>query len=142
MTIKYCISRLIILSVALTSCSSINDKKVDAITPGLGEYMAMIEYHQLNLSKAIVDKNYKRANYELDELMEVFEKTQQLHNNHEKLVSALDKTLPSLMYAPIIDLRKSIKIADTLQLKNGFKILTQNCNSCHSMNKMEFIEIK
>ena len=68
--------------------------KIDDITPGLGEYMAIVEYHHNNLSKAIKKQNYQRADYELDELMEVFKTTQKLHNNHEKLKQPLEKLFP------------------------------------------------
>jgi cytochrome c556 len=132
---------ILILIVLTISCQN-NQKNIDLITPGLGEYMAIVEYHHTNLSKAIKKQNYQRANYELDELMEVFETTQKIHNNHEKLSQPLEKILPSMMYNQIENIRKSLKTKDSLLIKNNFKTLTTNCNACHAINKMEFIKIE
>lgn len=118
------------------------NQKIDDITPGLGEYMAIVEYHHNNLSAAIKKQNYQRADYELDELMEVFETMQKLHNNHEKLSQPLEMLLPQFMYSKIENIRAKIKTKDSISVKNAFKELTNNCNSCHAVNKMEFIIVE
>jgi cytochrome c556 len=132
----------ILIFLSLVSCQNKQQEQIDSITPGLGEYMAIVEYHHNNLSKAIKKQNYKRANYELDELMEVFEVTQKLHNNHEKLLQPLDKLLPKMMYTQIENIRKSLKTNDSLAIKKSFETLTTNCNACHAINKMAFIVIE
>ena len=139
MKIKYF---AIALLISFSSCKNNTEDKLATITPGLGEYMAMIEYHHDNLSKAINKQNYKRADYEIDELYEVFEIAEKVHNNHEKLKQPLNETLPGFMYAPLNLLRKQLKIKDSLAIKNQFKNVTINCNACHAANGMEFIEIE
>ena len=118
------------------------NKQIETISPGLGEYMAMIEYHHTNLSKAIVNKNYQRANYEIDELFEVFGIAEKVHNNHEKLKQPLNKVLPSYAYEPLNLLRKHLKQNDTLAIEKQFKNVTISCNACHSVNEMSFIVIE
>lgn len=133
----------LILIFVLASCQNKEQQqKIDTITPGLGEYMAIVEYHHNNLSKAISKQNYQRADYELDELIEVFETTQKIHNNHEKLQQPLDKLLPSMMYSQIENIRKTLKTKDSLAIKKSFQTLTTSCNACHAINKMEFIEVE
>jgi cytochrome c1 len=132
----------LVLVFLLISCKNKNQEQIETITPGLGDYMAVIEYHHGNLSKAIVKKNYDRANYELDELMEVFETAQKIHNNHKKLLEPLDKSLPNMMYLQIENIRKTLKTKDRIAIRKSYESLTTNCNACHSLNKMSFIEVE
>lgn len=115
--------------------------KIELITPGLGEYMSMVEYHHTNLDKAIKTNNYQRGSYEIDELMEVFEKVEKLHNNHEKLIEPAKTVLPKLMYDPLKDLKNKLEANDTLKIKEQFSVITANCNSCHRSNNMGFITV-
>lgn len=133
------------------SCTTKDDTQVklnevlqisNNLKPGLGEYMAMVEYHHINLGKAIFIKNYKRANYELDELDEVFEKIKLFHTHHEKLVQPVDSLLPLFFYTPISKLREAISKNDSVTINQNFVVLTNGCNSCHAVNKMEFIIVK
>ena len=117
------------------------EKKINAITPGLGEYMSMIEYHHINLQQSANDKNLERASYECDELMEVFEKIELLHNKHEKLKSTATAQLQTFMYPTIKIIQENIKQNDLLKMQQNVKILTLNCNSCHKANDMTFIKV-
>jgi hypothetical protein len=134
--------QLIVLLCSLISCQNKTQEQIETITPGLGEYMAIVEYHHENLAKAIQKQNYERADYELDELMEVFETTQKIHNNHEKLVQPLDQLLPNMMYSRIENIRKTLKSRDSIAINKAYEALTTNCNACHAVNKMAFIEVE
>ena len=145
MTIKKIVAAILLIVIAVAACNNNSAKEskavIEAITPGLGEYMSMVEYHHTNLKKSIDDDNLQRSSYELDELMEVFEKAQLLHNNHEKLVQPLSAQLNGFMYKPIKELQKSIEAKDSVGIKNGYKIITANCNNCHQVNNMKYIKI-
>lgn len=126
------------------SVPQVNDskKEIDELTPGLGEYMIQLEYHHQKIGKAIVDTNYKRIDYELDELQEVFEKIEYFHNNHEKLKETFEQNKNAYL-TPTINLLKS---ASSHKQKDScvffYNQLTSNCNSCHAANQVEFISIK
>jgi hypothetical protein len=132
---------IIPISLIIFGCGSSNQNDLQQLTLGLGEYMAMVEYHHTNLGKAISIKNYQRAHYELDELDEVFEKIKLFHAKHDKLVQPIDSLLPVFFYTPISKLREAINKNDSITIHQKFIALTNGCNSCHTVNKMEFITV-
>lgn len=138
---KYSIFLFLLLFMACQLNTDIADK-IETLSPGLGEYMAMADYHHTNLKIALEKNNYKRATYELDELEEVFAKAVQLHNNHEKLIQSLDTLKSIYMNIPIKNFRLALQKKDTVNCINQYKVLTQGCNGCHTANDMAFIVIE
>jgi cytochrome c1 len=134
--------------ILIAACNNHNNHQkqilqdLENIKPGLGEYMATIEYHHGNLGKAINSGNYKRAAYEIDELGEVFEKVKLFHQNHKNLVKPIDSLVPDLILNPLEKLSAAILAGDSSKVKAGYNILTNNCNACHAINNMEFVKIE
>ena len=113
------------------------------IKPGLGECMMQVEYHYHELGKALTVNNLGRANYELDELDEIFEKTKLMHNNHDKFEGKTFENLhKTFMETPISDLRKALESQKMPPIKAALINLKTNCNSCHAANKMPFIVVE
>ena len=106
---------LIIITILLFSCKNERNNLAE-LKPGLGEYMAMAEYHYTNLGTAITNKNYKRASYEIEELNEVFEKVKLFHNNHGKLIKPMDSLLPIYFYQTIKHLSEALSTSDSLKI--------------------------
>ena len=65
------------------------NKIINQLNPGLGEFMLQIKYHHDSLGKAILEKDYERAAYEVDELKETTEKIEQLNIRMIKCKSLL-----------------------------------------------------
>ncbi|HEX4374940.1 MAG TPA: hypothetical protein VHZ50_16670, partial [Puia sp.] len=94
-TILVCVTSLILIVLAI-SCQqeSVDNKQtaIDSLTnminhlkPGLGEFMLQIKYHHDELGKAITNKDYERAAYEIDEVKETTDKIKQLSITNDKL---------------------------------------------------------
>src|SRR5579863_6906808 len=58
---------------------------INHLKPGLGEFMLQIKYHHDELGKALTNKDYGRAGYEIDEIKETTDKIKQLNITNDKL---------------------------------------------------------
>jgi len=112
------------------------------LKPGLGEFMLQIRYHHDSLGKAIINKNYERAAYEVDELKETAEKINQLNITNDKLQKPFELFYEKYLQSPLASLAEAAEKKDDIALKNNFTALTNNCNSCHHENNMAFMKIE
>ena len=142
------------LFVAITSCSpqpapdtsraaidSLN-KIINQLKPGLGEFMLQIKYHHDSLGKAITNKDYERAAYEVDEIKETTEKIEQLNITNDKLQKPFAIFFDKYLQGPLSVLADAASKKDDASLKTNFISLTNNCNSCHHENNMAFMKIQ
>lgn len=140
-------------SIAILSCNtqpapdgnrsaidSLN-KIINQLKPGLGEFMLQIKYHHDSLGKAILEKDYERAAYEVDEIKETTEKIQQLNITNDKLQKPFSIFYDKYLQAPLNVLADAASKKDDAALKTNFISLTNNCNSCHHENNMAFMKI-
>ncbi|MBS1667903.1 MAG: cytochrome c [Bacteroidetes bacterium] len=111
------------------------------LKPGLGEFMLQIKYHHDSLGKAINQKDYDRAAYEVDELKETTEKIQQLNITNDKLQKPFPIFFDKYLQGPLNTLADAAAKKDEASLKTNFISLTENCNSCHHENNMGFMKI-
>jgi hypothetical protein len=114
---------------------------ISRLKPGLGEFMLQIRYHHDSLGKAIVNKDYERAAYEVDELKETTEKILQLQITNDKLQQPFSFFYEKYLKSPLQTLTDAAAKKDEVGLKNNFMALTNNCNSCHQENNMAFMKI-
>jgi hypothetical protein len=111
------------------------------LKPGLGEFMLQIKYHHDELGKAITNKDYERAAYEIDEIKETTERIKQLHITNDKLQNAFSFFYEKYLAAPLNILAEASSKKDDATLKTNFVGLTNNCNGCHRENNMGFMKI-
>jgi hypothetical protein len=139
--------------IAITSCNqqpapdnsraaidSLN-KIISLLKPGLGEFMLQIKYHHDSLGKAIINKDYERAAYEVDEIKETTEKIKQLNITNDKLQKPFAFFYDKYLQSPLQVLADAASKKDDASLKTNFISLTNNCNSCHRENNMAFMKI-
>jgi hypothetical protein len=147
------VSATIVFVACLAACqqqvsSDVKQETIDSLKtiinqlkPGLGEFMTEIKYHHDELAKAITEKSYERASYEIDEMKETAEKIQQLHISNDKLQQPFaffyDKYLKSVLEV----LSDASAKKDDATLRTNMTALTNNCNSCHHENNMSFMKI-
>jgi hypothetical protein len=141
-----------ILFVLAISCQkqSVDNKQVviDSLTtminhlkPGLGEFMLQIKYHHDELGKAITNKDYERAAYEIDEMKEATDKIKQLNITNEKLQKPFAFFYEKYLESPLNILADVASKKDDATLKTNFIGLTSNCNGCNRENNMAFMKI-
>ena len=118
------------------------NKVISQLKPGLGEFMLQIKYHHDSLGKAIINKDYDRAAYEVDELKETTEKIQQLNITNDKLQKRFAIFYEKYLQTPLNVLSDAAAKKDDASLKTNFISLTNNCNSCHHENNMAFMKIQ
>ena len=117
------------------------NKIINQLKPGLGEFMLQIKYHHDSLGKAINNKDYDRAAYEVDELKETTEKIQQLNITNDKLQKPFAIFYEKYLQTPLNVLADAAAKKDDASLKTNFISLTNNCKSCHHENNMAFMKI-
>lgn len=145
---QYCI--LIFAITLLLGCNNSKKEIVDVdnhktesnLVPGIGEYMVQLEYHHHAIKTAINDTNFKRVEFEINEMDEVFEKIEHFHNQHEKLKQSFSTLKQSFMTPVLQELRNAVSRKNTDSCLVIFNQLSFNCNACHALNAVEFIKVK
>lgn len=141
---------MIALAVSCQNQNPVDDKQaaIDSLTkminhlkPGLGEFMLQIKYHHDEIGKAITNKDYARAAYEVDEIKETTEKIIQLNITNDKLQKPFAFFYEKYLESPLNILSDAALKEDDATLKTNFIGLTNNCNSCHHENNMAFMKI-
>jgi hypothetical protein len=112
-------------------------KKVDdSYKPGLGEFMSNIQIHHAKLWFAGINKNWKLAKFEIDEISETIEDIKKYESDREEI-----KMLPIII--PAIDsIKSAINNKSLFSFKTNFAKLTSTCNACHKEVHYEFNKIK
>ena len=115
---------------------SLQAKLNDTYKPGLGEFMSNIQSHHIKLWFAGTNGNWKLADFEMDELMELFDDVEHFANDRPetKLVPMIRASLDSVNTA--------IQNKNAGQFKKGYASMTNTCNQCHQAAKHAFNVIK
>ena len=104
--------------------------------PGFGEFMSSIQVHHEKLWFAGQNKNWKLADFEVNEIKEA------LQNIQDYCIDR-PETQSLTMINPIIDsINTSIQQQNFTSFKNSFILLTTTCNNCHKATRHEFNVIK
>jgi hypothetical protein len=150
-TISMCTISLILIVLAISCQQQPVDNKqaaIDSLTnminhlkPGLGEFMLQVKYHHDELGKALINKDYERAAYEIDEMKETTDKIKQLNITNDKLKKPFAFFYEKYLESPLNILADAASKKDDATLKTNFIGLTNNCNSCHHENNMAFMKI-
>jgi hypothetical protein len=150
-TIPVCTTSLVLIVLAISCQQQPVDNKqividslttmIDHLKPGLGEFMLQIKYHHDELGKAITNKDYERAAYEIDEMKETTDKIKQLNITNDKLQKPFAFFYEKYLESPLNILADAASKKDDATLKTNFAGLTSNCNSCHHENNMAFMKI-
>lgn len=141
----------IILSISLLFSCKQNENKIanlekqikelkqeldNVYKPGFGDIMGNIQRYHSKLWFSGNNRNWELAEFEIHEMKENFEDLEiyQECKNETEYISMIEPVLQTLDNA--------IKKKDLNQFKENFMLLTNTCNSCHTVTNHEFIEIK
>jgi len=104
--------------------------------PGFGFLMTNIQAYHAKLWFAGINKNWKLAQFELDEMEETVEKIEQFQKMRK------EAELMDMMEPGIVDISRSIKQKDLDAFKKSYNELTIACNECHKLTDFEYNIVK
>ncbi|HEY4149154.1 MAG TPA: hypothetical protein VGM41_09500 [Chitinophagaceae bacterium] len=107
-------------------------KQLEKYKPGLGEIMMGIQTHHAKLWFAGVNNNWKLAEYETGELKEMADQAKEIETDRPEV-----KLIP-MLYPAIDSISLAVQQKNPVAFKAGFLLLTNTCNSCHTVNHFEF----
>jgi len=103
---------------------------------GLGEIMGGIQMHHAKLWYAAINENWKLAEYEIAEIKERCEEAEEINAQRIEMKNM------KMIFPAIDSLDAIIKEKNLEKFKEGFRTLTNTCNSCHAISHFEFNSIK
>lgn len=104
--------------------------------PGFGEFMSSIQIHHEKLWFAGQNKNWKLADFEVNEINEALQDIRDYCTDRPEVQSLS-------MITPAMDsINLSIQQQNITSFKTNFILLTTTCNNCHKATKHEFNVIK
>lgn len=125
-----------------SSGTQVNDihtqKNRECYRPGLGEMMSTIQHHHTKLWFAGINKNWKLAEFEVNELEETFDSISALHGDEFDV----GKLIPEIIKPRLKETSNAIGKKDLVSFKKQYSELSSGCNSCHETTGHEFIKIK
>lgn len=104
----------------------------ESYKPGLGEFMSGIQVHHAKLWFAGENKNWKLADFEINEIQEA------LTDIKKYCIDRPEAKVLGMIDGPIDSLSKAIEQKDTVQFKKHYAVLTNTCNNCHHETNHEF----
>jgi len=141
---------LLAICYVLSSCTSSEtqkkietmQKRIDTLNAqmqkqktDLGETMLGIQMHHQKLWFAGTAGNWPLAGYEVKEMQEAFELTQQIDNERPEVVNI------KVIYPSLSTVKHAIEKKDMEAFKAGYSDLTRTCNNCHRMGEVTFNNI-
>lgn len=142
---------LIVLSLALASCSSGTTKKIEALNnrmdgveikqadsyrPSFSLFMSAIQMHHAKIWFAGKEQNWPLADFEANRMLECLDDLKK-YESERKEINALNSIGPILD-----DVASAIKQKNAVAFKTNYVALTAACNNCHQSTGVGFILIK
>ena len=115
---------------------SLEQRLSESYKPGFGEFMYGVQVHHAKLWFAGVNENWRLADFEIHEIMELTENIQkyQSERNESKMISMLNSALDTVNAA--------IGQKNLSNFKSSYILLTNTCNKCHMAVNYEFNVVK
>lgn len=101
---------------------------------GFGRAMAEVGYRYVELYWAGQDENWEYAEHQLEEIYETIELGLERRPKRAK-------SSKYFMEEVVPEMERIIESRDLEAFKEGFKVFTAGCNSCHAMEKMPFLQV-
>lgn len=110
-------------------------KTIEKQFRGFDNAMIETDYRYQELYWAGQDENWEYAGYQLEKIKLTFENA--LERRPKRAKSA-----EHFLTIGLSEMKKGILSRDTALFNNHFQIFTNNCNTCHSMEKVPFFNVK
>ncbi len=112
------------------------EKMIQAIKPGLGDLMLMVQVHHNKLYFAAKEGNWPLAQFEHDEMIEIFNQAEEIERDRNEV-----KLLKGMIYPQLDTIQLSISQKNPERFYSSYTSLTNACNNCHSATKFGFNKI-
>lgn len=106
--------------------------------PGLGEIMTLNQMRHAKLWRAGAARNWRLADYELDELQEGLDDVVRFHPEHKDSPLPLSALVPKIMAEPMRSVRQAVEARDSSAFVLAYDGLTRACNACHEATNFGF----
>lgn len=116
----------------LTACQENN--KTEILT--LANYMQKMQMEYASIGIGIKQNKHDAIAYHANNILTISNTITANQNNNEKLAMPYNTQSAIFIDPIIINLKKIAETNDALKLKEQFKLLTNNCKSCHANNKV------
>lgn len=100
--------------------------------PGLGEFMSNIQVHHVKLWFAGKNKNWKLADFEINEIEE------SLADIRKYCTDRIETKSIGMIDEPIVSVANAIKEKKYDTFVESYKLLTITCNNCHTETQHGF----
>lgn len=110
---------------------------LQAVKPGLGDLMLGVQIHHNKLWFAGKESNWPLAQFEHDEIMELYQQAQRIETDRKEV-----KLIPTMIYRQLEGIQSAITKKDEKEFESKFFDLTQACNDCHKNVNYPFNHIK
>jgi hypothetical protein len=127
-------------AIALPEPRSEGSHQAKSYTPGIEQFMNVIQSEHAKLWFAGSARNWELAAYQLAEIKEIMSDVEDLYPKFKDL--PLGQMLDNVITGPIADLEKALDAKDFAKFSAGFGKLTEACNSCHQATGNGFIVIQ
>ena len=111
---------------------SLQNKLNNTYKPGFGEFMGNIQLHHAKLWFAGINKNWRLADFEIQEIQETLD-------DIKKYDSDRPETKDLRMIKPPLDsISNAVEQQNLPLFKSSFIVLTKTCNNCHRATDHDF----
>lgn len=108
--------------------------------PGLGEFMLTTQIHHAKLWHAAKAGNWPLADYQLNEMKEVFAEVQDQVPKYKNI--PVGEMIDAVITGSIAELEKAVEQKKFKTFAVAYDKLTASCNSCHKAAGRGFITIR
>lgn len=109
-------------------------------TPGIEQFMTVIQVEHAKLWFAAAARNWPLAAYQLGEIKEIMSDVEDLYPKFKDL--PLGQMLDDVITGPIVEVEAALDAKDAAKFAASYDKLTQACNSCHQATGNGFIVIQ
>ena len=117
-----------------------NSESAQPYTPGLVEFMIIVQSHHSKLWLAGSARNWELADYQIDELKELLEDIAKRVPDYKG--TSVGKMIEAVTMPPISGIENAIKSRDGAKFLAAFDRLTAACNACHEAANRSFIVVQ
>lgn len=115
-----------------TKIDSLQLKLNSSYKPGFGEFMSSIQIHHEKLWFAGINKNWKLADFEINEIKESLDDIKKFCTDRPE-IKFID-----MINEPLENISNAIQKKNDTDFKNNYTLLTTTCNRCHQQTQHEF----
>ena len=108
----------------------------NAYKPGFGEIMNSVQINHSKLWFAGTNKNWKLAEFEVHEIMELLDDVTKYQSDRKESQSI------GLINPGLDSVSSAVKNKNLNSFKKSYEQLTVTCNDCHKVNEFEFNIVK